>query len=147
MTRYSICSILIRPPFRKDDIVKYSQSNSYYYLKRPTTCKLVAVLKHTWGTPLYVIWHFLIKMFLVYIWIALKMKANTHLYFFCGSCALFMGSTSTFFSSKNNYKTRSHDTTHIFKIYFVIVFSVFINKQYLNRPSVLYNYVILLLLY
>ena len=36
--------------------------------------------------------------------------------------------------SKNNYKTRSHGTVHIFKNYFVTVFSVFINKQYPNQP-------------
>ena len=56
-------------------------------------------------------------------------------FFFCGSHALFTGPTSTFFS-KNNFKTGSHDTIHIFKNYCVTVFSVFINKQYPNRPLI-----------
>ena len=34
-------------------------------------------------------------------------------------------------------KTGSHSTIHIFKNYFVTVFSVFSNKQYPNRPLVL----------
>ena len=45
-----------------------------------------------------------------------------------GSCALFMGPASTFFSTKN-FKTGSHDTIHTFKNYFtIILFSVFRNK-------------------
>ena len=35
---------------------------------------------------------------------------------------------------KKKKKTWSHRTIHIFKNYFVTVFSVFNNKQYLNRP-------------
>ena len=37
-----------------------------------------------------------------------------------------------FFFIKNNFKTESHDTIHIFKIYFVTVFLVFSNKRYPN---------------
>ena len=44
--------------------------------------------------------------------------------FFCGSCALFIGPTSTDFS-KFFFKIGSHDTIHIFKNYFTIVFSIF----------------------
>ena len=45
-------------------------------------------------------------------------------YFFCGSCALFTELASTKFS-KYNFKTRSHDTIHMFKNYFaIIVFSL-----------------------
>ena len=49
--------------------------------------------------------------------------------FFSGSCALFMGPTSTFFS-KNNFKIGSHGTIHTFKNYFTIVFLAF-NFQFL----------------
>ena len=52
------------------------------------------------------------------------------------------GPISNFFS-KNNFKTRSHDTIHTFKNYFVIVFLVFSNKWYLNRLS---RYYVLFLL-
>ena len=41
-----------------------------------------------------------------------------------------------FFFNKNNFKTGSHDTIHIFKNYFTTVFSVFRNKWYPNRPSI-----------
>jgi len=37
---------------------------------------------------------------------------------------------------KINFKIESHGTIYIFKNYFTIVFSVFSNKWYLNRPSV-----------
>ena len=43
--------------------------------------------------------------------------------FFCGSCALFMGPISTFFT-KNNFKIGSHGTIHTFKNYFISVFLV-----------------------
>ena len=52
-----------------------------------------------------------------------------------GSRALFTGLTNTFFSTKN-FKTRLHDTIHIFKNYFATVFSVFSNKRYLNRLEI-----------
>ena len=42
---------------------------------------------------------------------------------FCGFCALFIGSASTF-SQKNKFKTGSHGTIYTFKNYFVIVFLV-----------------------
>ena len=53
--------------------------------------------------------------------------------FFLWVRALFTGPTSTFFT-KNNFKTEFHGTIHTFKNYFPIVFSVFSNKWYLNRP-------------
>ena len=36
--------------------------------------------------------------------------------------------------SKINFKTGSHNIIHTFKNYFAIVFSVFSNKQFPNRP-------------
>ena len=59
--------------------------------------------------------------------------------FFSRSCALFMGPASTFFS-KNNFKIGSHGTIHIFKNYFVIVFSVFSNKRYPNKPYIISHF-------
>ena len=50
-----------------------------------------------------------------------------------GSCTLFTGPVSTFFSKKN-FKTGSHGTIYTFKNYFAIVFWVFSNKRYPNRP-------------
>ena len=41
-----------------------------------------------------------------------------------------------FFFNKNNFKTESHDTIHIFKNYFATIFSVFKNKHYPNRPLI-----------
>ena len=73
-----------------------------------------------------------IKVNLGWVRIALKRKADARLYFFCGSRALFMRPVSTEFS-KNNFKIGSHDTIHVFKNYFVTVFSVFSNKWYQNR--------------
>ena len=54
-------------------------------------------------------------------------------------CVLFTGLVSTNFS-KFFFKTRSHGIIHTFKNYFVIVFLVFNDKWYPNRP---YNYVVL----
>ena len=39
-----------------------------------------------------------------------------------------------FFFQKNNFKIGSHSTIHTFKNYFAIVFSIFNNKQYPNKP-------------
>ena len=58
-----------------------------------------------------------------------------YLCFFCGSRALFTGPVRTDFS-EFFFKTRSHSTIHTFKNYFAIVFSVFSNKWYPNRPIV-----------
>ena len=44
--------------------------------------------------------------------------------FFSGSCTLFTGLASTFFS-KNNFKTRFHGTIYTFKNYFGTIFFVF----------------------
>ena len=60
--------------------------------------------------------------------------------FFSGSCALFMGPASTFFS-KNNFEIGSHSTIHTFtKLFYYSVFSfqfsIFSNKWYPNRPYV-----------
>ena len=55
-------------------------------------------------------------------------------FFLMGPWALFMG-LATWKKCKFNFKTRSHDTIHTFKNYFVTVFSVFSNKHYLNRPE------------
>ena len=52
-----------------------------------------------------------------------------------GSHVLFIEPTNTFFS-KIFIKTGSHNTIHIFKNYFVTVFSVFSNKRYLNKPLI-----------
>ena len=53
---------------------------------------------------------------------------------FSGSRALFTRPASTFFHK--NFKTGSHSTIHTFKNYFAILFSVFSNKRYPNRPLV-----------
>ena len=50
-----------------------------------------------------------------------------------GSHALFTGPTNIFFRKKN-FKIGCHSTIHIFKNYFVTIFSVFNNKRYPNRP-------------
>ena len=55
--------------------------------------------------------------------------------FFCGFCVLFMKPANTDFS-KFFFKIRSHGIIHIFKNYFVAMFSVFSNKWYPNNPLV-----------
>ena len=67
--------------------------------------------------------------YLVSVWMLLKWNELRVCVLICGSRALFMGSSITFFS-KNNFKFGSHDTIHTFKNYFVTVFSVF-NFQFL----------------
>ena len=62
-----------------------------------------------------------------------------HCAFFSESRALFTGPASTLFSKKN-FKTGSHGTIHRFKNYFVTVFSVFSNKQYLNKPFIFISF-------
>jgi len=64
----------------------------------------------------------------VHIWIALKRKADAHLRFLCGSRALFTEPARTFFN-KNNFKTGSYGTIHIFKNYFATVFSAISDIQ------------------
>ena len=56
-------------------------------------------------------------------------------FIFYRSRALFTELTSTEFI-RYNFKTGSHGTIHTFKNYFVIVFSIFSNKWYPNRPIV-----------
>ena len=46
------------------------------------------------------------------------------------------------FFSKNNFKTRSHNTIHTFKNYFTTVFLIFSNKQYPNRPLILLFFIV-----
>ena len=71
---------------------------------------------------------------LVWVWMLLKIESYACLWvFFCGSHALFTGSTNTDFS-KFFFKIGSNGTIHIFKNYFVTVFSIFSNKQYPNQP-------------
>ena len=72
--------------------------------------------------------------YLVSVWMLLKWNELRVCVLICGSCALFMGSAITFFS-KNNFKSRSHDTIHIFKNYFVTVFSIF-NFQFSTISSI-----------
>ena len=72
------------------------------------------------------------KVHLASIWISFAFSHGWHLAFLCGSRALFMGPASTYFS-KFFFKTRSHDTIHTFKNYFVTVFSVFSNKRYPDK--------------
>ena len=68
----------------------------------------------------------LIKFDIVYVWIALKRKKKKlHL--------TFMGPISME-KRKFIFKIGFHDTIHTFKNYFAIVFSVFRNKRYPNRP-------------
>ena len=45
-----------------------------------------------------------------------------------------------FIQQKKNFKFGSYDTINIFKNYFVIVFSVFSNKRYSNRPLDIYRH-------
>ena len=56
--------------------------------------------------------------------------------FLVESCILFAESVSVK-KCNSNFKTGSHDTIYIFKNYFTTVFSVFSNKQYLNRLYIL----------
>ena len=63
-----------------------------------------------------------------------------------GSRVLFIGPASIFFS-KNNFKTRSHNTIHTFKNYFAIVFLIFSNKRYSNRPYIYSMYTIMYIQY
>ena len=70
---------------------------------------------------------------LVWVWIACFARYPCGCVFLCGSRALFTGPASTDFS-KFFFKTGSHGTIHTFKNYFAIVFSVFNNKCYPNRP-------------
>ena len=71
---------------------------------------------------------------LVLIWIATRLLCLCWwLHFLCGSRALFMGPASTDFN-KFFFKIGLHGTIHTFKNYFVIMFSVFNNKWYPNRP-------------
>ena len=62
-------------------------------------------------------------------------QQNAHLSFFCGSHALFTGPASTSFN-KFFFKTKSHSTIHIFKNYFITMFSIFSNKWFPNRPQI-----------
>ena len=55
--------------------------------------------------------------------------------FSCGSGALFTGSTNIIFSNFF-FKTGSHGTIYIFKNYFAIIFLIFDNKYYPNRPEI-----------
>ena len=50
-----------------------------------------------------------------------------------GFYALFIKPISTFFRKKKNFKTRFYGIIHTFKNYFIRVFLVFNNKQYLNK--------------
>ena len=72
---------------------------------------------------------------LVWVWILLKIESYACLcfFFFCGSRALFTGSTNMDFS-KFFFKIGSYGTIHTFKNYFATVFSIFSNKQYPNQP-------------
>ena len=54
-------------------------------------------------------------------------------FFLCGFRALFTGLASMKFS-KYNFKTKPYGIIHTFKNYFTIVFSVFSNKWYPNKP-------------
>ena len=63
------------------------------------------------------------------------MKADASLHFLYGFRVLFTRPASIFFR-KNNFKTGSYGTIYTFKNYFVTVFLVFSNKQYLNRPLI-----------
>ena len=76
-----------------------------------------------------------------YLWIALKTENSKHVrlpFFLYGSHTLFMGPTSTDFS-KFFFKIGFHGTIYSFKNYFAIMFSVFSNKWYPNKPSVSIN--------
>ena len=70
---------------------------------------------------------------LVLVWIQNAFVFVNGLCFLCGSHALFTRPASTDFS-KFFFKTGSHGTIHTFKNNFAIVFSVFNNKRYPNRP-------------
>ena len=74
---------------------------------------------------------------LVYVWIAASVPSFARPTYFSECRELFMRPASTFFFfQKNNFKTGSHGIIYTFKNYFVKMFSVFSNKQNLNRPSV-----------
>ena len=81
----------------------------------------------------------LTPLILVWVWIALRMKFSIVFGILCGSRALFTGLASTDFS-KIFFKTESHGTIYTFKNYFAIVFLIFSNKWYSNRPLVHFKY-------
>ena len=58
----------------------------------------------------------------------------TSTFWIASSIQCFFARPASTFFHKNNFKTRSHNTIHIFKNSFVTVFSVFNNKQYPNKP-------------
>ena len=72
---------------------------------------------------------------IVWIWIQLKSNHVCVNVLSSGSHTLFIGPASTKFG-KINFKTVSHGTIHVFKNYFVTVFSVFSNKRYPNKPII-----------
>ena len=74
-----------------------------------------------------------IALLFEYVWIALKTGGLRVCLFLYESRALFIRPASTDFD-KFFFKTRSHNTIHTFKNYFAIVFSVFSNKRYPNKP-------------
>ena len=76
---------------------------------------------------------------LVLVWIQNAFVFVNGLCFLCGFHALFTRPASTDFS-KFFFKMGSHGTIHTFKNNFAIMFSVFSNKQFSNKPlvSVLY---------
>ena len=69
------------------------------------------------------------------VWIALRTCVSTFCWKMAGFTALF---TDPQKSSKHRfqYKFGSHSTIHIFKKNFTIVFSVFNNKRYQNKPLI-----------
>jgi len=54
-------------------------------------------------------------------------------FFFWLLCTVYKTLNYFIFFGKNNFKIESHSIIYIFKNYFVIVFSVLNNKQYLNK--------------
>jgi len=63
---------------------------------------------------------------------AIVQEEKAKLCFSSECCALFTRPANTLL--KKYFKTGSYNTIHIFTNYFVIVFSVFNNKRYPNRP-------------
>ena len=71
----------------------------------------------------------------MYVWIVSSIWSFALQAFFSGSRALFTRLTSTFFY-KNNFKIGFQGTIHIFKNYFVIVFSVSVISGIQTGPEI-----------
>ena len=77
---------------------------------------------------------------LVNVWIELKWFFSCVVHFSMGPVYCSWDPQVLYSAKKKNFKFGSYDTIHIFKNYFVTVFSIFSNKRYPNRPLDVYRH-------